>query len=80
MDIAKLVDLALKLDVPGLVERGARIATDVRQYAHMVKVNAERAHDVLSDGDRATLDAIHADALAAADDLEAKLARAAAAN
>ncbi|MDQ2763154.1 MAG: hypothetical protein M3Y22_06575 [Pseudomonadota bacterium] len=77
MDIAKLIDIAVKLNVPGLVERGMTIAADARTYAAMVKMNADRAKDVLTRGDRTTLDAIHKEAISAADDVDAKLASAA---
>lgn len=72
----KLIDLASKLNVPGLVQTGLVVATQVREYADEVKAAAERAKHVLSDGERAELDAIHAEALAAADALDAKLAAA----
>lgn len=69
MDILKLLDLATKLNVPGLVAQGVSFVAEV-------KANAERAKHVLSDGERAELDAIHAEALAVADALDAKLAAA----
>lgn len=77
MDLAKLVDLATRLDLPDLAERGVRIARDAANFAAVVKQNAARARNVLTDGNRAELDAIHAEALAAADALDAKLAEAA---
>ncbi len=76
MDFGKLIELAAKLAVPGLVQRGIKIAGDAAAFAALVKVNADRAGDVMTDGDRAELDAIHAEALAAADKLDAKLAAA----
>ena len=76
MDFGKLIDLATKLDVPGLAERGLKIARDAAEFAALVKVNAARSAHVLADGDRAELEAIHTEALAAADALDAKLAAA----
>ena len=67
MDILKLLNLAAQLNIPGLVEQGIA-------FVNEVKTNAARAKHVLSDGDQAELDAIHAQALAAADRLDAKLA------
>lgn len=69
MDIAKLLDIASKLNVPGLVEQGVAFIAEV-------KANADRAKHVLAEGDLAELDAVHAEALAAADRLDAKLATA----
>lgn len=69
MDFSKLLAIAAKLNIPGLVEQGVA-------FVNEVKTNAARAKDVLSDGDAAELDAIHAEALAAADRLDAKLAAA----
>ena len=77
MDIATLVGIATRLDLPDLAERGLRIARDAAHFTAVVKQNAERARHVLSDGDRAEIDAIHAEALAAADVLDAQLAEAA---
>lgn len=74
MDFGKLIDLATKLDVPGLAERGLKIARDAAEFAALVKTNAARSSHVLAAGERAELDAIHAEALAAADTLDAKLA------
>ncbi len=76
MDFKKLIDVAVELDVPGLVERGVKIAADAAQFAALVKTNAERAGRVLASGTIAELDAIHAEALAAADVLDGKLAAA----
>ena len=76
MDFGKLIDLATKLDVPGLAERGLKIARDAAEFAALVQVNAARSAHVLADGDRAELEAIHAEALAMADTLDAKLAAA----
>jgi len=69
VDIAKLLTIAAQLNVPGLVGQGLAFMAEV-------KANADRAKHVLSDGDRAELDAIHAQALAAADNLDASLAAA----
>ena len=69
MDIAKLLTIAAQLNVPGLVGQGLAFVVEV-------KANADRAKHVLSDGDRAELDAIHAQALAAAENLDASLAAA----
>ena len=69
MDFAKLIDIAARLKLPGLVAAGAAFVSEVRAAA-------ERAPHVLTAADRAELDAIHADALAAADRLDAKLAEA----
>lgn len=69
MDIAKLVTIAAQLNVPGLVGQGLAFVTEV-------KANADRAKHALSDGDRAELDAIHGQALAAADNLDASRAAA----
>ncbi len=76
MDIMKLIDIASELAVPGLVARGVKIAADAADFANLVKTNAVRAGHVLNDGTLAELDAIHAEALAAADILDAKLAAA----
>lgn len=69
IDFANLLRIAEQLNIPGLVEQGIA-------FVEEVKANAAKAKDVLSDGDLATLDAIHKDALAAADRLDAKLAAA----
>lgn len=69
MDFAKLLDLAARLNLPGLAVAGAAFVGEV-------KAAADRAPHVLAAADRAELDAIHADALAAADRLDAKLAEA----
>ena len=76
MDFGKLIDLATKLAVPGLAERGVKIARDAAEFAALVQVNAARSAHVLAAGERAELEAIHAEALAAADTLDAKLATA----
>ena len=67
MDFAQLLDLAGRLNVPGLVAQGVA-------FANEVKAAAERVPHILSDADRTELDAIHAAALAAADALDEKLA------
>lgn len=69
MDILKLLDLAARLNVPGLIEQGVKFLAEV-------KANAERVPHILSDAEQAELDQIHTDALAAADRLDAKLAEA----
>jgi hypothetical protein len=69
MDFGKLLDIAIKLNVPGLVAQGIA-------FVEEVKANAARAKHVLSDGEQAELDQIHTEALAAADRLDAKLANA----
>jgi len=69
MDIAKLIDLVTRLDVPGLV-------ADLADMIGTVTAAASRAPHILTEADRAELDTIHADALAAADALDAKLATA----
>lgn len=69
MDIIKLLDLAAKLNVPGLLEQGLAFVKEVKE-------NADRVPDILEAADAAALDEIHADALAAADRLDAKLAEA----
>lgn len=76
MDWKNLIALAAKLDVPGLAERGLKLAGDTAEFVAMVKTNAARSAVVLSSGDQAMLDAIHAEALAANDELDRKLARA----
>ena len=76
MDWKRMLELAGELAVPGLVARGVKIASDAAEFAKLVKVNADRAGVVLSSGDQAMLDAIHAEALAANDGLDAKLAAA----
>ncbi len=76
MDLKKLIEMARELDVPGLAERGAKIAADAVQFAALVKTNAARAGQVMTSGTIAELDAIHAEALAAADVLDGKLAAA----
>lgn len=69
MDFARMLELAGLLNVPGLVAQGVAFAAEV-------KAAAERMPHILTDADRTELDAIHADALAAADALDAKLAEA----
>lgn len=69
MDFAKLLDLAARLDVPGLVGQGVAFAAEVAAAA-------ARAPHLLSSATLAELDAVHAEALAAADRLDAKLAAA----
>jgi len=69
MDVATLLKLAAQLNVPGLLAKGVAFVAEV-------KANADRAKDVVSSGDRAELEAIHAQALAAADALDARLAAA----
>lgn len=69
MDFARMLELAGLLNVPGLVTQGVAFAAEV-------KAAAERMPHILTDADRAELDAIHADVLAAADALDAKLAEA----
>jgi hypothetical protein len=69
MNFAKLLDLAAKMNLPGLVTAGAAFVSEV-------KAAADRAPHIMTEADRAELDAIHADALTAADRLDAKLAEA----
>lgn len=69
MDVLKLLEIAGKLNVPGLVAEGIAFVAKVRE-------NAERAKDVLVSGERAELDMIHAEALAVSDRLDAALAAA----
>ena len=69
MDILKILELASKLNLPGLVVAGVDLINEV-------KAAADRAEHVLTAGDRAELDAIHTEALAAADRLDIKLAAA----
>ena len=69
MDFTKLFDFASRLDAPGLIASGLAFAAEV-------KAAAARTPGILSSADRAELDAIHADALAAADRLDATLAAA----
>jgi len=64
--IAKMIALAEKLHAPELIAAGIN-------YAAQVKAAAARAPHILSEGETAELDQIHADALAAADRLDAKL-------
>jgi hypothetical protein len=71
MDLAKLFDLAERLDLPELLVQGAAFLAAVRE-------NAALARDVLSDGDWAQIEAIHARAMAAAERLDTDLAAAAA--
>lgn len=75
-DWKKLIDIATGLDVPGLAERGMKLAKDTAEFVAMVKTNATRAGVVMATGDREMLDAIHDEALAANDALDAKLAAA----
>lgn len=77
MDLGKLIDLATRLDVPGLAARGVKIARDAAEFAALVRTNAARGQHVLADGDQAEIDAIPAEALAEADALDARLAEAA---
>jgi hypothetical protein len=51
MEFGKLIDLATKLDVPGLAERGLKIARDAA-FAALVKTNAARSTHVLAAGER----------------------------
>lgn len=76
MGLEKLTDFARKLDLPNLVVQGTAIAAQAASFASQVKVNADRARHVLTDGDRAEIDAIHAEAMAKADALDAQLAAA----
>lgn len=76
MDWLKLIDLAGTLNVPGLPERGLKLAADTAQWMAMIKTAAVKAGVVMAEGDQAMLDAVHADALAANDALDAKLAAA----
>ncbi len=76
-DWKKLIDIAAGLDVPGLAERGLKLASATAEFVAMVKANAARAGVVMATGDREMLDAIHDEALAANDSLDAKLAAAA---
>lgn len=69
MDFAELLDLASRLNLPGLVTAGVEFVSDLHAAAM-------RASHVLDDADRDELDVIHADALAAADRLDAQLAEA----
>ena len=73
MDLDKLLRLAL--DIPGMASDAAKFARGAAEFAALVKVNADRARHVIAAGDRGELDRIHAEALAAADVLDAKLAR-----
>lgn len=77
MDWTKLIEMAKGLGVPGLSERGIKLAADTAEFVAMVKTNAARAGVVMAAGDREMLDAIHDEALAANDALDAKLAAAA---
>jgi hypothetical protein len=74
MDLRKLIEIAGTLNVPGLAERGVKIASDAVEFAALVKTNAARAGHVLATGTIAEIDAIHAEALTAADVLDGKLA------
>ncbi|MES2339595.1 MAG: hypothetical protein V4537_16000 [Pseudomonadota bacterium] len=60
----------------GLGLRGLRLAVDLVGFATVVRTNAARAARLMIDGDAAELDAIHGEALAAADRLDARLASA----
>lgn len=75
-ELNKLLGFASKFSLPGLVGTGLSIAGQVRDYAAEVKATAARMPHVLTSADHAELDAIHAGALAAADELDAKLAAA----
>ncbi|WP_425230218.1 hypothetical protein [Sphingomonas sp.] len=77
MNLSKLIALAGKLHLPELVVHGETIAKDIADFAGVLKANVARSKHVLTDGDRAELDAIHAEAIAAANALDAKLAKAA---
>lgn len=70
MDVGKLLTLAAQLNVPGLVTQGLAFLAEV-------KANADRVRDALDEGTLAELEMIHAEALAAADALDAKLSAAA---
>lgn len=76
MDFSKLLDLASKVGTADLIAKGAFLAGDIVAFASEVKTNAARSQHVLSAGDRAELDAIHAEALAAVDRLDVSLAAA----
>jgi len=73
MDLQKLIDAAIETGVPGLAERGVKLAKDLAEFAGMVAANTARAGEVLAAGTREDFDAIHAEALAAANTLDAKL-------
>jgi hypothetical protein len=69
MEILKLIEMAAKLGLPGIVVQGVEMIAEVKRAA-------DSAKHVLSEGNRADLEAAHAGALAAADRLDAKLAAA----
>jgi hypothetical protein len=69
MEILKLIEMAAKLGLPGIVVQGVEMIAEV-------KAASDRAKDVATSGERADLEAAHAGALAAADRLDAKLAAA----
>lgn len=69
MEIGRIIDLAARLNLPGILIQGAEFVAAVRD-------NAALAEAVLTDGDWAELDAIHARALAAAEKLDGQLAAA----
>ena len=69
MEILKLIEMAAKLGLPGIVVQSVEMIAEVKKAA-------DNAKHVLSEGDRADIEAAHAAALAAADSLDAKLAAA----
>jgi hypothetical protein len=78
MDIAKLFALADRYkDVPGMAHSAVEAASAVATLIGHVMANHARAQRILSQGERAELDAVHAETLAAIDAFDAELAKAA---
>lgn len=65
MDFQKLLEIAGKLNVPGLVQEGL-------MFISKVKSNAAQAKDVLTEGEQADLDRVHAETIAVVDELDEK--------
>jgi hypothetical protein len=72
MDWSKIIDAAKALNVPGLAERGMKLAADTADYVQLVRTNAAKAPHLLAAGTREELDAVHAEALRVNDALAAE--------
>lgn len=65
MDVMRLLELAGKMNIPGLVSEGI-------SFVEKVKANARSAKHALTDADIADLDAIHAETMRVNDELISK--------
>ena len=78
MDISKLFELASRFkDAPDVVEAVGAVALDLAVLIDRIRDNHVRAAKVLTAGDQAELDGVHAETLAMIDAFDAELAKAA---